>query len=66
MEARRQELNGRGFGIRRLNQAYFAFYGSYAEGPAGSSPLAGRVRSLREASPVSGAFLQAIAQGLGP
>jgi hypothetical protein len=66
MEARRQELNSRGFGIRRLNQAYFAFYGSYAEGPAGSSPLAGRVRSLREASPSLGVFLQTIAQGLGP
>ena len=66
MEARRQELNARGFEIRRLNQAYFAFHGSYAEGPAGSRPLAARVRSLREASPSLGAFLQTIAQGLDP
>ena len=41
MEERRPYLNARGFGVRRLNQAYFAFYGSYAEGAAGSSPIAG-------------------------
>jgi hypothetical protein len=62
MEQRRVELNARGFGIRRLNQAYFAFYGSYAESPAGSSPLAPEVRSLRNRSATLGDFLRAIAQ----
>jgi hypothetical protein len=62
MEQRRFELNGRGFSIRRLNQAYFAFHGSYAEGPAGSSPLASQVRSLRNSSATLGDFLRAIAQ----
>jgi hypothetical protein len=62
MEQRRLELNALGFGIRRLNQAYFAFYGSYAESPAGSSPLAAAVRSLRDRSASLGDFLRAIAR----
>jgi hypothetical protein len=62
MEQRRLELNALGFGVRRLNQAYFAFYGSYAESPAGSSPLAAEVRSLRDRSASLGDFLRAIAQ----
>jgi hypothetical protein len=62
MEQRRLELNARGFGLRRLNQAYFAFHGSYAEGPAGSSPLASQVRGLRNRSASLGDFLRTIAQ----
>lgn len=66
MERRRQEINALGFAIRRLNQAYFAFHGSYAESPAGSSPIAGRVRRLRERSGSLGEFLRTIAQVNGP
>jgi hypothetical protein len=62
MEQRRLELNALGFPIRRLNQAYFAFHGSYAEGPAGSSPVAGQVRRLRTRSASLGDFLRTIAQ----
>jgi hypothetical protein len=62
MEDRRLALAERGFPIRRLNQAYFAFHGSYAEGPAGSSPVAGQVRRLRLQSPSLGDFLRTIAQ----
>jgi hypothetical protein len=62
MEQRRLELNARGFGLRRLNQAYFAFHGSYAEGPAGSSPIAGQIRRLRNSSSSLGGFLRTIAQ----
>ena len=62
MEQRRLELNERGFPLRRLNQAYFAFHGSYAEGPAGSSPVAGQVRRLRQDSASLGDFLRQVAQ----
>jgi hypothetical protein len=66
MEERRLLLESRGFTIRRLNQAYFAFHGSYAEGPAGSSPLAGQVRQLRQQSASLGDFLRTIAQVRSP
>ena len=61
MEQRRQLINARGFALRKLNQAYFAFQGSYAEGPAGSSPIASQVRGLRQQSENLGAFLRTIA-----
>jgi hypothetical protein len=66
MEQRRLEINHLGYELRRLNQAYFAFHGSYAEGPAGSSPLAGRVRRLRDRSPSLGSFLRSVAQVSNP
>jgi hypothetical protein len=66
MEQRRLELNRLGYAIRRLNQAYFAFHGSYAEGPAGSSPVAGQIRRLRERSAGLGDFLRAVATVSSP
>ncbi len=33
MEERRQFINSHGYGIRKLNQAFFAFYGAYADQP---------------------------------
>jgi hypothetical protein len=42
-----------GYVIRKLNQAYFAFYGSYADspiGPAGEDPVGAAVRELRSRS----------------
>ncbi len=35
MEARRQVFWDNGYAIRKLNQAYFAFYGAYADVPGG-------------------------------
>ena len=49
MEARRVFLWNNGYPIRKLNQAYFAFYGSYADvpvGPAGADPVGEAVRAL--------------------
>ena len=49
MEARRQIFWDQGYRIRRLNQAYFAFYGAYADepgGPAGEDPVGEAVREL--------------------
>ncbi len=50
MEARRQELNGRGYRIRKINQAYFAFHGSYGESGSSISPIADELSELRALS----------------
>jgi hypothetical protein len=54
MEARRQVFYNQGYRfLRRLNQAYFAFYGAYADEPggaAGEDPVGGAVRELRARS----------------
>ncbi|QLQ07193.1 MAG: hypothetical protein HZY76_14875 [Anaerolineae bacterium] len=48
MEARRQHLLANGYSIRKLNQAYFAFHGSYATGPGAVDPIA-QLEQLRAA-----------------
>jgi hypothetical protein len=53
MEARREIFWQNGYTIRKLNQAYFAFYGAYADvpgGPAGEDPVGPAVRALRAQS----------------
>ncbi|MDY6876011.1 MAG: hypothetical protein SWK90_07430 [Chloroflexota bacterium] len=49
MEERRQEFVAHGYYIRKLNQAYFAFHGAYADKPgaAGADPTGPAVRALR-------------------
>lgn len=64
MEARRQFFWENGYAIRKLNQAYFAFYGAYADipgGPAGEDPVGPAVRALREQSASLADFLYTIA-----
>ncbi len=64
METRRVFFWNNGYHIRRLNQAYFAFYGAYADvpgGAAGEDPVGGSVRTLRADSPSLSAFLNTIA-----
>ncbi|MCX7855050.1 MAG: hypothetical protein N2556_03585 [Anaerolineae bacterium] len=49
MERRRQFFWEHGYRIRKLNQAYFAFYGSYAAAPvgaAGKDPIGPAVRQV--------------------
>ncbi|MDO8531448.1 MAG: hypothetical protein Q7T26_04655 [Dehalococcoidia bacterium] len=41
MEQRRQFLAEHGYYIRKLNQAYFAFHGTYADSAASASPIGG-------------------------
>lgn len=41
MELRRLFLWDNGYRIRKLNQAYFAFYGAYADSPGGAAELIG-------------------------
>ena len=62
MESRRQELLQRGYRIRKINQAYFAFYGSYATNPASNSPLETQLRNLRHQSQSLAQFLRTISQ----
>src|SRR5439155_17550863 len=50
MEGERRALVGQGYAIRRLNQAYFAFHGNYAEGPAASTEIPDTLRQLRAES----------------
>ena len=57
MEERRLELAENGYFFRKLNQAFFAFHGSYAARPSSPSPIGGQVRSVREASEDLGDFL---------
>jgi hypothetical protein len=63
MEQRRQLFWENGYGIRKLNQAYFAFYGAYADeplGPAGEDPVGAAVRALRAQSPSLAHFINQI------
>jgi hypothetical protein len=65
MENRRKVFWDNGYAIRKLNQAYFAFYGAYADvpgGAAGEDPVGPAVRSLRSESPNLLIFLQKISQ----
>lgn len=53
MEARRQVFLQNGYLLRKINQAYFAFFGAYADAPggaAGQDPVGPAVRALREQS----------------
>ncbi|GAB4470725.1 MAG: hypothetical protein Kow00124_07150 [Anaerolineae bacterium] len=49
MEARRLVFLENGYRIRKLNQAYFAFYGSYADQPgsSGADPIGPAIREVR-------------------
>jgi hypothetical protein len=64
MEARRQLFLKNGYLLRKINQAYFAFYGAYADvpgGAAGEDPIGPAVRALREQSESLADFVKTIA-----
>jgi hypothetical protein len=63
MERRRRDFVQNGYYIRRLNQAYFAFYGAYAETPggaAGTDPVGPAVQELRRQSSSLAGFVNRI------
>ena len=62
MEERRQLFVANGFLIRKINQAFFAFHGTYATSAASISPIGDQVRELRERSASLGDFLRTAAQ----
>ena len=56
----RQLLEDEGIHLRRINQAYFAFYGDYTAGPASVDPLGDRLREIRERAGSLGRFLELV------
>lgn len=61
MERRRLLFVENGYPIRKLNQAYFAFYGTYADLPASVSPIGEQARRFRELTPNLGDFIARVA-----
>ncbi len=63
MEERREIFVANGYHIRKLNQAYFSFHGSYADQPgaAGEDPVGPTVVELRARSNSLKEFLETIA-----
>jgi hypothetical protein len=59
MRQRRDELQQHGYRLRKINQAYFALYGSYGDGFAASpaNPIPALLRTLREHSPTLADFI---------
>ena len=65
MNMRRQVFWNHGYAIRKLNQAYFAFYGAYADvpgGAAGEDPVGPAVRELRRKCGTLANFVHTIAE----
>ena len=60
MEAERLKLVEKGYNLRKLNQAYFAFHGSYALSPASIDPIGPQLRQLRAVSPSLKAFVNRV------
>jgi hypothetical protein len=63
MESRRAVFMKNGYLIRKLNQAYFSFYGAYADTPggaAGQDPVGPAVRALRAKSKSLADFVNTI------
>ena len=61
MEQKRQYLASKGYHIRKLNQAYFAFHGTYADRPTSISPIGLELKELRSKSDSLKDFLETVA-----
>ena len=67
MEERRKQFVAHGYRLRRLNQAYFAFHGTYADtGAAGVSVVGQQIEELRRRSPTLADFLRTAAEFTTP
>lgn len=58
MEEQRLLFADKGYHIRTLNQAYFAYYDAYANSPASINPIGGKVLSIREKVDSIGEFIR--------
>ncbi len=58
MEQKRRYLADNGYYIRKLNQAYFAFHGSYADSAGSIDPIGPKLDALRKESPSLKAFVE--------
>ena len=61
MEQKRRYLALKGYYIRKLNQAYFAFHGTYADRPTSISPIGLKLKALRNQSASLKDFLDTVA-----
>jgi hypothetical protein len=59
---RQRDFQAAGFQIRKLNQAYFAFYGSYGDAAAGVNPIPRQLGYLRAASGSPAEFLRRVSR----
>ena len=62
MEQKRRFLASNGYYIRKLNQAYFAFHGTYADKPTSISPIGLELEALRNQSASLKDFLHTVAE----
>ena len=60
MEDRRLIFVENGYHLRKINQAYFAFAGTYAEQPQSSDPVGEGMRRLRFAAPDLSTFISTV------
>ncbi len=58
MEEERQYLDAHGITIRKINQAYFAFYGTYGDTAQSSSPIGPKVEKVWSLTKDVGLFLK--------
>ena len=58
MDQKRDEFEANGVYIRRLNQAYFAFRGFYADAPASIDPIGPKMQQLLEQAGSPGEFVR--------
>lgn len=61
MEERRRTFIENGFFIRKINQAFFAFNGTYAERSESVSPIGGQLREFRSLMPDLKSFVETVA-----
>ena len=64
MEQRRQRFVENGYALRKINQAYFAFHGAYADSPgaAGADPVGPAVIAVRQKAATLYQFMEQVAQ----
>ncbi len=60
LEERRLAFVANGHQLRRLNNAWFAFHGTYADSPAAVSPIEAQLRAVRAQAADLGAFLDRV------
>jgi hypothetical protein len=60
MDAKQQFFAAHGICIREINQAFFAFNGTYADQPESSDPIGPKLASLRAEEPTLRAFVETV------
>ena len=60
MDAKQQFFADNGICIRKINQAFFAFNGNYADTPASSDPIGPKLSDLRDREPSLAAFVETV------